>query len=94
MNEEQPEWIFFSEEAEVLSVDIFGGTSDLPDDDLNVMKEYVKKSYKDKNSLLYKYFEQVLNEDLFKKKYSDSKLFWRDQAKLSLSNWLNKFQKK
>lgn len=58
LNEEQPEWIFFSEEAEVLSVDIFGGTSDLPDDVLNVMKEYVKKSNKDKNSLLYKYFEQ------------------------------------
>jgi hypothetical protein len=43
---------------------------------------------------LYKYFEQVLNEDLFKKKYSDSKDFWRDQAKLSPSNLLNKFQKK
>ena len=62
LNEEQPEWIFFSEEAEVLSVDIFGGTSDLPDDVLNVMKEYVKKSYKDKNSLLYKYFEQRRRE--------------------------------
>jgi hypothetical protein len=62
LNEEHSEWIFFSEEAEVLSVDIFGRPSVLSGDVLNVMKEYVKKSYHDNNSLLSKYFEQRRRE--------------------------------
>ena len=40
-------------------------------------------------NILNKYWMKIY----LKKKYSDSKVFWRVQAKLSLSNRLNKFQK-
>lgn len=62
LNEEHPEWIFFSENAEIFSTDIFKIQPKLSVDVLNIIKDYVKKSYADKNSILYKLFEQRKHE--------------------------------
>ncbi len=61
LNDKNAFYLFFTEEAD----DFFytpGEPDSLSEEDFNKMKEYVKKSYADKNSLLAKLFEQRKQE--------------------------------
>lgn len=61
LNEKKSFWLFFTEDAD----DFFytpGKPDSLSEEDFNTMKDYVKKSYADKNSILAKLFEQRKKE--------------------------------
>ncbi|EID84128.1 hypothetical protein MSI_24220 [Treponema sp. JC4] len=61
LNEKKSFWLFFTEDAD----DFFytpGEPDSLSEKDFNKMKDYVKKSYADNNSLLAKLFEQRKKE--------------------------------
>lgn len=57
LNEENTEIILFTENAETLS-ELWGSPQKLPDEILLQMKDYVKKSYGDKESTLFKLLEK------------------------------------
>lgn len=61
LNEKKSFWLCFTEDAD----DFFytpGKPDSLLEEDFNAMKDYVEKSYADKNSLLAKLFEQRKQE--------------------------------
>ena len=57
LNEENTEIILFTENAETLS-ELWDSPQKLPDEILLQMKDYVKKSYGDKESTLFKLLEK------------------------------------
>ena len=57
LNEENTEIILFTENAETLS-ELWGSPQKLPGEILSKMKDYVKKSYGDKESTLFKLLEK------------------------------------
>ena len=91
INDDHTFWIFFSEDAD----DLFYDHSDkricsqLHPKFVDIMKEYVKKSYADKNSVLSKLFEQRKQE--WESNYSEDEVVaLRSEAMLRFAKTITK----
>ena len=92
INDENSFWIYFTEEAEDIFYEdtrIYKGPA-LSKDDFNTIKNYVKKSYADKDSVLSKLFERRKQE--WEKNHSDEEvnaIRWASMARFakSVNKW-------